>query len=43
MYATVKVLTEAAINIGITKPWICFAEYAGLRTLTIVGANKVHE
>jgi hypothetical protein len=43
MYAMVKVLTDAAMKIGITKDWICFAEYSGLRTLTIVGANKVHE
>ena len=43
MYAMVKVLTDAAIKIGITKDWICFAEYSGLRTLMIVGANKVHE
>ena len=43
MYATVKVVAEAAIKIGITIAWICFVEYVGLRTLTIVGENKVHE
>jgi hypothetical protein len=26
MYAMVKVLTDAAMKMGITKDWICFAQ-----------------
>lgn len=43
MYARARVVTDAAIKIGITKDWICFGVYSGWRTLMIVGANKVHE
>jgi hypothetical protein len=31
------------MKIGMTRDWICLAEYPGLRTWTMVGANKVHE
>ena len=42
-YAIARVVIDAAMKIGITKDWICFGVYSGLRTLMMVGANKVHE
>lgn len=41
--AMLKVLTEDAMKIGIINAWIFLALYSGLRTLMIVGENKVME
>lgn len=43
MYAHARVVADAATKIGITRDWIFFGEDPGLRTETIVGANRVHE
>jgi hypothetical protein len=43
IYANDRVLIDAEIKIGITRDWIFLGVYVGLRTWTMVGANKVHE